>query len=68
MTMPRRRTLKITAAVAASFIVLAGSIIFLAQTEAIGFEMANLMLVALLAIYIGFGFLIAVYRFINWLE
>jgi hypothetical protein len=30
--------------------------------------MAKLMLVALLAIYIGFGFLIAVYRFINWLE
>ena len=66
--MPRSRTLKIVAAIAASFIVLAGSIILMAQTGAIGFEMAKLMLVALLAIYIGFGFLIAVYRFINWLE
>jgi hypothetical protein len=66
--MPRSRTLKIVAAIAASFIVLAGSIILMAQTETIGFEMAKLMLVALLAIYIGFGFLIAVYRFINWLE
>jgi hypothetical protein len=66
--MPRSRTLKIVAAIAASFIVLAGSIVLMAQTETIGFEMAKLMLVALLAIYIGFGFLIAVYRFINWLE
>lgn len=66
--MPRSRTIKVAAAIAASFIVLAGSIIFMAQTETIGFQMAKLMLVALLAIYIGFGFLIAVYRFINWLE
>jgi hypothetical protein len=66
--MPRSRTLKFVAAIAASFIVLAGSIVLMAQTETIGFEMAKLMLVALLAIYIGFGFLIAVYRFINWLE
>lgn len=60
--------MKVVAAIAASFIVLAGSIIVMAQTETIGFQMAKLMLVALLAIYIGFGFLIAVYRFINWLE
>jgi hypothetical protein len=68
MTMPRRRTLIIVAAVAASFIVLAGSIVLLAQAEAIGFGIAKLMLVALLAIYIGFGFLIAVYRLMDWLE
>jgi hypothetical protein len=34
----------------------------------IGPEMAKLMLVALLAIYIGFGFLIAVYRLMDRLE
>ena len=68
MTMPRRRTLIIVAAVAASFIVLSGSIVLLAQAEAIGFGIAKLMLVALLAIYIGFGFLIAVYRLMDWLE
>ncbi len=68
MTMPKRRTLIIIAAVAASFIVLAFSIVLLAQAEAIGFEIAKLMLVALLAIYIGFGFLIAVYRLMDRLE
>lgn len=68
MTMPKRRTLIIIAAVAASFLVLAVSIVLLAQAEAIDFGIAKLMLVALLAIYIGFGFLIAVYRLIDWLE
>lgn len=66
--MPKRRTLIIIASVAASFLVLAVSIILLAQAEAIDFGIAKLMLVALLAIYIGFGFLIAVYRLIDWLE
>jgi hypothetical protein len=36
--------------------------------ETITFAMAKLMLVALLALYVGFGFLIAVYRFIGNLE
>lgn len=66
--MPKRRTLIIIASVAASFLVLAVSIVLLAQAEAIDFGIAKLMLVALLAIYIGFGFLIAVYRLIDWLE
>jgi len=66
--MPKRRTLIIIAAVAASFLALAVSIVLLAQAEAIDFGIAKLMLVALLAIYIGFGFLIAVYRLIDWLE
>ena len=34
----------------------------------ISFEMAMLMLVALLGMYIGFGILIAVYRLIDKLE
>lgn len=66
--MAKNRTLKIVAATAASFIVFAGGIVVLARTGAIGFEMAKLMLVALLAIYIGFGFLVAVYRLMDWLE
>jgi hypothetical protein len=66
--MAKGRTLKIVAAAAASFFVLAGGIVVLAQMGAIGPEMAKLMLVALLAIYIGFGFLIAVYRLMDWLE
>jgi hypothetical protein len=66
--MAKSRTLKIVAAAAASFFVLAGGIVVLAQMGTIGPEMAKLMLVALVAIYIGFGFLIAVYRLMDWLE
>ena len=66
--MPRNRTLKVVAGVAASFAVLLGTIIFLSALEIISFEMAKLMLAALLAIYVGFGILIAVYRLIARLE
>ena len=66
--MPRNRTLKVAAGIAASFIGLAGTIIFLADAKIISFEMAKLMLVALLGMYFGFGILIAVYRFISKLE
>ena len=41
---------------------------FLAQTGTIGVELAKLMLVALAAIYIGVGFLVAVYRLIDMME
>jgi hypothetical protein len=66
--MRRSKTLRIVLGVAASFIVLAATIIVLAKMEMIGFEMAKLMLVALLGLYVGLGFLIAVYRFIGKLE
>jgi len=66
--MPKHRTLKVVAGVVASFIGLVGAIIFLLATRVISFEMALLMLVALLAMYVGFGVLIAVYRFIDKLE
>jgi hypothetical protein len=66
--MPKHRTLKVIAGVAASFIGLAGTIIFLSETKIISFEMAILMLVALLGMYIGFGVLIAVYRLLGKLE
>jgi len=66
--MPKRKTLKIIAGIAASFIGLAGAIIFLAVTKTITFELAKLMLVALFGLYVGFGFLIAVYRLVEKLD
>ena len=66
--MPKRRTLKIIAGIAVSFIGLAGTIIFLAVTKTITFELAKLMLVALFGLYVGFGFLIAVYRLVEKLD
>ena len=66
--MPRSKMLLIVAGIATSFIGLAGTIIFLSRTEVISVVLAKLMLVALLGMYVGFGFLIAVYRFIGKLK
>jgi hypothetical protein len=66
--MPRNRTLKVVAGIAGSFIGLVGTIILLLEMKTISFEMAKLMLVALLGIYVGFGILIAIYRLISKLE
>ena len=66
--MPRNRTLKTIAGIAASFIGLVGTIIFLSVMKIVSFEVAKLMLVALVGMYIGFGILIAVYRLIRKLE
>jgi hypothetical protein len=66
--MPKNRTLKVVAGVVASFTGLVGAIIFLLEKKIISVEMAILMLVALLAMYVGFGILIAVYRFMGRLE
>ena len=66
--MPRNRTLKIVAGIAASFAGLLGMIIFLSVMQIISFEMAKLMLVGLVGLYVGFGVLIAVYRLIAKLE
>jgi xanthosine utilization system XapX-like protein len=66
--MPKNRTLKIVSGIVASFTGLVGTIIFLSEVKIISFEMAILMLVALLGMYIGFGILIAVYRLISKLE
>ena len=66
--MLKSRTLKVVAGIAASFTALAGTIIFLSEAKIISFEMALLMIVALLGMYVGFGILIAVYRLIGKLE
>ena len=66
--MPRNRTLKVVAGIAGSFAGLVGTIIFLSEMKIISFEVAKLMLVGLVGLYVGFGVLIAVYRLIAKLE
>jgi hypothetical protein len=66
--MPVPRALKIAAGVGASFIALAVTIMLLSDMGVVTFQMALLMLVALFGLYLGFGILIAVYRFISKLE
>jgi hypothetical protein len=66
--MPKNGTLKVVAGIAASFTGLVGTIIFLLEKKIISVELALLMLVALLAMYVGFGILIAVYRFMAKLK
>jgi hypothetical protein len=66
--MPRNRTRKAVVGIAASFIGLVGTIIFLSEMEIISFAVAKLMLVALLGMYVGFGILIAIYRLIGKLK
>ena len=66
--MPKNRTLKVVAGIAASFTGLVGAIIYLSEAKIISIEMAMLMLVAFLGIYLGFGILIAVYRLVGKLE
>ena len=66
--MPKNRTLRVVAGIAASFIGIVGAIIFLLEAKIISVEMAMLMLVALLAMYVGFGVLVAVYRLIDKLK
>ena len=66
--MPKNRTLRVVAGIAASFIGIVGAIILLLEAKIISVEMAMLMLVGLLAMYIGFGVLVAVYRLIDKLK
>jgi hypothetical protein len=66
--MPKNRTLKIVAGIIGSFAGLAGTIIYLFATEVISVQLAMLSLVALVGLYFGFGFLIAVYRLIAKLD
>lgn len=58
----------VVAGIAASFIGLAGTIIYLSVAKIISSGMAILMLVALVGMYVGFGVLIAVYRLISKLD
>lgn len=66
--MPNNRTLKVAAAISVSFTSLAVIVILLSAKRIITFQMALLMLVALVGLYLGFGVLIALYRFVARLE
>jgi hypothetical protein len=68
LSRPKKRTLMIVAGSAAAFTGLVGTIIFLMAMKIISFEMALLIFVALLGMYLGFGILIAVYRLMDKLE
>jgi len=61
-------TIKIALVMAALFTGLAGTVILLMVNRVISIQVAMLMLVALLGMYVGFGILILVYRLISKLE
>ena len=63
-----RRKLKIALAISGSFTALVALIVLLLVTGKVTFQLALLMLVAMLGLYVGIGVLIAVYRFIETLE
>ena len=66
--MAMNSTLKIALGMAALFTGLAGAVILLMVNRVISIQVALLMLVALLGMYVGFGILILVYRLISKLE
>ena len=66
--MRKPRTALIAAAIAGSFVALAATIILLSVAAVISQTVAKLMLVALLGLYFGFGFLIAVYQLLRKLD
>ena len=66
--MPKLTTLRVALAFAAFFGGLAVTVVVLMVTRVISIQVALLMLVAILAMYIGFGILALVYKLINKLE
>jgi hypothetical protein len=62
------RKLKIAAAISLSFTGIVVLIMALLVKNVITFQMAMLMLVALLGLYFGFGVLIALWRFVGRLK
>lgn len=59
---------RLLALVVVLFTVIVFAVLFMAGKKIISFPMAMLMLIALLGLYMGFGFLIAVYRFVQTLK
>jgi hypothetical protein len=66
--MSKNRTPKLIVAIVASFMSLAGVIIFLLATKIVSVQIGILMLVMSVGMHLGFGILIAVYRLIGKLE
>ena len=68
MSNPQIKTLKIAAGVGGLFCALVVVILVLAAKHIVTFPMALLMFVALFGLYVGFGVLIATYRFVGRLK
>ena len=66
--MSDKSKLKIAAAVSLSFTGIVVLVMTLLVKRVITFQMALLMLVALLGLYFGFGVLIFIYRFVDRLK
>jgi hypothetical protein len=66
--MRKNLLLQVIAGVVVAFCALVGTIIYLARIRVITIDMAILMLIGLLGIYIGFGIMIFAYRFVQKLE
>jgi hypothetical protein len=64
----KHTTAKIAVGFVASFIALAGAIVFLLATKIVSIQIGTLMLVASVGLHLGFGILVAVYRLIDKLE
>lgn len=68
MTPDNKKKLLIAAAISLSFTGIVVLVMALLLEGVITFQMALLMLVALLGLYFGFGVLIALYRFVDRLK
>jgi hypothetical protein len=66
--MSKNRTPKLFVGIVASFVGLAGVIIFLLATKIVSVQIGILMLVMSVGMHLGFGILIAVYRLIGKLK
>ena len=66
--MSKNRTPKLAVGIVASFMGLAGVIIFLLATKIVSVQIGILMLVMSVGMHLGFGVLIAVYRLIGKLD
>jgi hypothetical protein len=64
----KNETSKVAVGIAVSFTGLTSAIVFLLVTKIMSFELGLLVLVALVAMHLGFGILIAVYRLVGRLE
>ena len=66
--MAKRKTLAVVLGVVVVFLGLVALIVVMLANQFVTFQLATLMLVALLGLYVGFGILIAIYRLVIKLE
>lgn len=66
--MAKRKTLAAVLAIVVSFLGLIVLIMVLLANKVVTLQMATLMLIGMLGLYVGFGILIAVYRLVAKLD